>query len=56
MNYRLLGKYSDGIVTFDMDRVKEEGINFVAENGISHFELGTPQYTMPYYKNLIRKK
>lgn len=56
MNYRLLGKYSDGIVTFDMDKVREEGINFVEENRVSHFELGTPNYTTPYYENLIRKR
>ena len=56
MNYLLLGLRSDGIVTFDKEKVQKEGINFIEEKGISHFELGTPNYTTPYYEKLVRIK
>lgn len=56
MNYLLLGLRSDGIVTFDKERAQKEGINFIEEKGISHFELGTPDYTNTYYEKLVRIK
>ncbi len=56
MNYLLLGIRSDGIVTFDKEKVQKEGINFIEEEGISHFELGTPNYTNAYYEKLVRIK
>ncbi len=56
MNYFLLGLRSDGIVTFDKERAQKEGINYIEEKGISHFELGTKKYTTPYYEKLVRVK
>ena len=56
MNYFLLGLRSDGIVTFDKERAQKEGINYIEEKGISHFELGTKEYTTPYYEKLVRAK
>ncbi len=56
MNYFLLGLRSDGIVTFDKERAKKEGINYLEEKGISHFELGNKEYTTPYYEKLVRAK
>ncbi len=56
MNYILLGIKSDGMVSYDAGKIKSTGINFIKEEGVSHFELGTPSYTTPYYKKLIRKK
>ena len=56
MNYFLLGLRSDGIVTFDKERAQKEGINYIEEKGISHFELGTKEYTTLYYEKLVRVK
>lgn len=56
MNYLLLGLPSDGIISYDAEKIKSSGINFVKEEGVSHFELGTPKYTTPYYQRLIRKR
>ena len=56
INYHLLGLRSDGIVTFDKEKAEKEGINFIEEKGISHFELGTPNYTNTYYERLVRIK
>ena len=56
MNYLLLGIPRDGMVSYDEEKVKSTGINFIKEEGVSHFELGTPNYTTPYYQKLIRKR
>lgn len=56
MHYNYLEKETDGIITFDLDRLNSDGINYELETGISHFSINSYKYTSKYYSYLTRKK
>ena len=55
MYYHLLGYRTDGVVITNQDKIKSMGLNYIEEKGISHFEIGSTDYTNAYYEKLVRK-
>ena len=53
--YKYLGVYSDGVVTYDKERMDKDGINYIDESSISHFEMGNHDYNNKYYTKYLRK-
>lgn len=53
--YKYLGVHSDGVVTYDKERMDSDGLTYVDENNISHFEMGNHNYNNTYYTRYLRK-
>lgn len=53
--YKYLGIPTDGIVTYDEVRMIQEGLNYIKEKDVSHFEMGNREYNTKYYKKYLRK-
>ena len=52
--YTYFGLASDGVITFDKERMDKEGLSYEVEHGVSHFDIGSTNYTAQYYKRLTK--
>lgn len=51
--YKYFELASDGMITFDKERMDKDGLTYEIEEGISHFDMGL-RYTGQYYKRLTK--
>lgn len=51
--YKYFGLKNDGVITYDKEKMESDGIKYVEEEAISHFEMANKDYNNQYYKKYL---